>query len=148
MSQKARIKPAKHHMDPSGLETRVTDRKVKVRRCSVETTHAIAQARRMIDGGLIYRRFGCAVARTLLVFVDDRESERVARVVFALANKKTLVADVDENGDFLSLSLHDVDTRKRLFERFMWGLFGMEPTTKGADWYTFKVYARNLTCYA
>lgn len=142
-------KARQHYMRPDGLDYVATDKRIKLLRCSDATRYALHQARRLRDG-MIAQRFGAECVRCVLLFVDDREHpDYLGKVLFSLANRKTVIADVNADGKFVGLTLRNVDTRKRVFRSFMYDLFGLEysPRTASNDYYSTRIYARNITCY-
>ena len=146
----SRLHPT-YNMDLHAMDRQMNDRRIHMQRCGVATRGALINATKLYDEFFTY---GYECVRTLLVFVDNkRDPDRLACVVFALDNGKTIVAKVDARGMFVEKSLYNVNTTKRLPRDFMYEIAGEKysNTTNDPQYDVYggtKVYARNRSCYA
>ena len=146
----SRLHPT-YNMDLHVMDRQMNDKRINVPRCGIATRGALVNATKLYDEFFAY---GYECIRTLLVFVDNKKDpDRLACVVFALDNRKTIVAKVDDKGSFVEKSLYDVNTIKRLPREFMYEIAGEKYSNPCNDpqydvYGGTKVYARNRTCYA
>lgn len=138
-----------HHVPLHVLYEHVNDKRVKTPRCSRATANAIKTADAMVKTELA--SYGHECKRVLLVFVDDHaQPDYLACVVFSLGHGLTLVADVNDSGEFVAKSLHAVNTSKNLPRSFMYDIvhknLGVASDFHREE-YNTRVYARNRSCY-